>query len=455
MICINPATNKKFYEIRELTGEELAERLEEARVSFSKYRLSTFEERAEKLNNMADLMETSKDRLASEITEQMGKPIRHALAEVAKSIRAVRHYATYGAGYLQAEEANPAPADIVRAYKSYQPLGPILAVMPWNFPIWQVIRFAAPALMAGNVCLLKHAENVWKTALSLEELFLAAGFEKGCFQTLNVEVSAVEQIIQSDVIAGVTLTGSTRAGRAIAANAAKRLLPVVLELGGSDPFIVLEDGDLEKASTYGVMSRFANSGQSCIAAKRFILHQDIKDDFLRLFLDKISNLSCGDPLLPATDLGPVVNEQALENLEKLIKDALEKGANLLCGGSRVKDEGFFLEPTVLEKIDESMDIYHQEVFGPVALVFTAADESEAILRANDTKYGLGASIWTNDIEKALYLQESLECGMVAVNKEVASYPELPFGGIKSSGYGRELAAEGIRSFCNCKTVVVG
>jgi succinate-semialdehyde dehydrogenase/glutarate-semialdehyde dehydrogenase len=454
MLCVNPATGQKLYEIPEMTEEELYRSLELSRSCFASYRNTTHEERSVKLKAFADVMEASKAHLARRITQQMGKPIRSAVAEVEKSVKAIRHYAAYGEKYLTDEAIEAGSIGAKKAYKTYEPLGPILAVMPWNFPIWQVIRFAAPALAAGNVCLVKHAENVWETAYALEELSLEAGFPPGCFLSLNVGVPAVEKIISSGFVAGVTLTGSAVAGIEVATKSAPHLLPVVLELGGSDPFIVLEDADLERASSYAVMSRFSNGGQSCIAAKRIIVHERIKDPFTELFLEKVSRLNVGDPLQEKVDMGPVVSEKALCVLEEMIDDAVIKGAKILCGGKRLSRRGFYLEPTVLEGITSEMAVYSQEVFGPVASLFTAISDLEAVDMANDTPYGLGAAIWTSDEEKALSLAKLLRCGMVSVNREVASYPELPFGGIKMSGYGRELAAEGTRSFCNCKTIVI-
>ncbi len=454
MICINPTTGQKLYEMPEMTEEELFGSLELSRNCFSEFRSSTHKERSVKLEAFADVMEASRDDLARMITLQMGKPIRSAVAEVEKSVRAIRHYASYGAKYLADEEIAEKIPGVAKAFKTYEPLGPILAIMPWNFPIWQVIRFAAPALAAGNVCILKHAENVWQTAEALEKLSLEAGFPPGCFLSLNAGVPDVEKIISSGDIAGVTLTGSTSAGIAVSQQAAKKLLPVLLELGGSDPFIVLSDADLERASSYAVLSRFSNGGQSCIAAKRIIVHESIKDAFTELFLQKTAGLKVGDPLFEDVDLGPVVSERALDTLEEMIADAVSHGAKVLCGAKRIPGKGFFLEPTVLEDITPEMSVYSKEVFGPVASVFTVGSDAEAVAVANDTPYGLGAAIWTADTEKALAMEKLLRCGTVAVNREVASYPELPFGGIKMSGYGRELAAEGIRSFCNCKTIVI-
>jgi len=337
----------------------------------------------------------------------------------------------------------------------YRPMGPVLAVMPWNFPMWQVIRFAAPALMAGNVGLLKHSSNVPQTALYLEGVFRRAGFPPGAFQSLLIGAERVEALIADDRVKAVTLTGSEGAGRSVAVAAGRALKKSVLELGGSDPFVVLPSADLDRAVTVGVEARVQNNGQSCIAAKRFVVHADVYDRFLEHFVGTMTSLVVGDPMDPATAVGPLALESGRTDVDEQVTDAMDKGAEVLCGGEPADGPGWFYPPTVLVGITDKMQVHHDEVFGPVAMVYRAVDADDALRIANDTNFGLGASVWSSDPEEQRYFSEGLEAGMIFLNAMVASTPELPFGGVKRSGYGRELSAHGIREFCEIRSVWVG
>jgi succinate-semialdehyde dehydrogenase/glutarate-semialdehyde dehydrogenase len=356
---------------------------------------------------------------------------------------------------LADEPGDAAAVGASRAFVRYEPLGPVLAVMPWNFPLWQVIRFAAPALMAGNVGLLKHASNVPQTALLLEEAFRQGGFPDGAFQTLLIGSQSVERILRDPRVRAATLTGSTPAGRSIGRIAGEELKPVVLELGGSDPFVVMPSADLEKAAQTAVTARVQNNGQSCIAAKRFIVHADVAEEFEELFVARMNALRVGDPMDEQTDVGPLANEQGLLDLEQYVTDAVARGARVLCGGTRLDRPGWFYPPTVITDITPEMAMYHEEIFGPVAQLFRVNDAAEAIALANATVFGLGSNVWTRDAAEQDLFVRSLEAGAVFVNGMTTSYPELPFGGTKESGFGRELSAQGIRAFCNVKTVWVG
>ena len=351
-------------------------------------------------------------------------------------------------------EDRPAQTDAARSFVRYQPLGPVLAIMPWNFPFWQVFRFAAPALMAGNVGLLKHAANVPQCALAIEDIFRRAGFDEGVFQTLLIESDQTRAVIEDSRVKAVTLTGSDRAGSEVASTAARHIKKTVLELGGSDPFIVMPSADLQNAVEIGVKARTINTGQSCIAAKRFIVAEKIYQEYLDRFVEKMRALTIGDPLEEETEIGPLATESILRGVDEQVQKSIAAGAKLLTGGNRIKRDGFFYEPTVLTDIPREAPAYHEEVFGPVALFFRAADSAEAIAIANDNQFGLGASAWTTDHdERELFISE-LESGMVFINGMVASDPRLPFGGVKRSGFGRELGPEGIREFTNAKTIVI-
>ncbi len=389
------------------------------------------------------------------MTTEMGKTLAAARAETAKCAAACRYYAEHAAGFLADERADAAAVGATAAYVTYQPLGPVLAVMPWNFPLWQVMRFAAPALMAGNAGLLKHASNVPQTALFLQDLFARAGFPPGVFQTLLVGSARVEAILRDERVVAATLTGSGPAGRSVASIAGSEVKKVVLELGGSDPFIVMPSADLPAAARVAALARLINNGQSCIAAKRFIVHDAVYDEFERLFAAEMAGKSMGDPMLDGTDVGPLASEQQRDDVEKLVADAVALGARVLCGGAAPDQPGFYYPPTVLAGITPEMRVHAEEVFGPVATLYRVPDLDAAVDLANGTEFGLGANAWTNDPAERERLVRDLDAGMVFVNGNVTSYPQLPFGGVKGSGHGRELFSQGIREFCNIKSVWVG
>jgi len=374
---------------------------------------------------------------------------------VLKCAKGCRFYAEHAEAMLAEEPADAGAVGAKRAYVRYEPLGPVLAVMPWNFPLWQVIRFAAPALMAGNVGLLKHASNVPQTAVLIEETFRAAGFPDGAFQTLLIGAASVERVLRDPRVRAATLTGSTPAGRSIGRIAGEELKPVVLELGGSDPFVVMPSADIEKAAQTAVTARVQNNGQSCIAAKRFIVHEAVADAFEELFVARMNALRVGDPLDEKTDIGPLANEQGLLDVEEYIGDAVAQGARVLCGGQRVDGPGYFYPPTVITDVTPAMRMFFEEIFGPVAQLFRVRDADEAIALANATVFGLGSNIWTTDAEEQERFVRALDAGAVFVNGMTTSYPELPFGGVRESGFGRELSSQGIRAFCNIKTVWIG
>jgi succinate-semialdehyde dehydrogenase/glutarate-semialdehyde dehydrogenase len=389
------------------------------------------------------------------MTTEMGKTLTSAKAEVHKCAKAARFYAKHAEEFLADEPAEPQSVNASTAYTRWQPIGPVLAIMPWNFPLWQVMRFAAPALMAGNVGLLKHASNVPQTALWFEDLFARAGFPAGAFQTLLVGSGAIEAILSDERVVAATLTGSEGAGRSVASIAGREIKKTVLELGGSDAFVVMPSADLDKAAEVAVTSRCQNNGQSCISAKRFIVHADVADRFRELFVAKMSALVVGDPMVDGTDVGPLATEQGRVDVEELVDEATGKGATVLCGGARPDRPGWFYPPTVITDITPDMRIYHEEVFGPVAQLFVVPDIDAAIALANDTRFGLSSNAWTNDDAERGRFVDDLVAGAVFVNGMTVSFPELPFGGVKASGYGRELSALGIREFCNAKTVWVG
>jgi succinate-semialdehyde dehydrogenase/glutarate-semialdehyde dehydrogenase len=397
----------------------------------------------------AAILDQEKEKLARTITLEMGKLFQAAQDEIVKCARGCRFFAENSERFLEDE---PAQTDAARSYVRYEPLGPVLAIMPWNFPFWQVFRFAAPALMAGNVGLLKHAANVPQCALAIENVLCRAGFEEGVFQTLLIEAKQVEKLIVDPRVKAVTLTGSEKAGSEVGSAAARQIKKSVLELGGSDAFIVMPTADFEGALNTAVKARTINSGQSCIAAKRFFVADKIYDDFLRQFVERMRALKIGDPLDETTELGPLATEQILQGVHEQVQKSIAAGAKLLTGGNRIHGPGFFYEPTVLINVPTESPVYREEVFGPVASVFRVRDADEAVERANDTTFGLGASAWTNDpAEQELFTSE-LEAGMVFINAMVASDPRLPFGGVKRSGFGRELGATGIREFVNTKTI---
>jgi succinate-semialdehyde dehydrogenase/glutarate-semialdehyde dehydrogenase len=389
------------------------------------------------------------------MTTEMGKTLASAKAEADKCAKGLRWYAEHGPAFLEPERRDADAVGAADAYVVHQPIGVVLAIMPWNFPLWQAMRFAAPALMAGNVGLLKHASNVPQTALYLEEVFRRAGFPEHVFQTLLIGSGTIERVLRDDRVAAATLTGSAPAGQSVASIAGDALKRTVLELGGSDPFIVMPSANLEKAAEVAVTARNQNNGQSCIAAKRFFVHRDVAEEFTRLFAEKIAALTVGDPMAEDTQVGPLATESGRDDVEKYVNDAVDKGATVLVGGKRVDRPGWFFEPTLLSGITPEMDLYFEEVFGPVAALFTVSGLDEAIEIANSHPYGLGANLWSEDEgERARFIAD-VASGMAFVNGMVASYPELPFGGVKQSGYGRELTELGMREFMNAKTVWIG
>ncbi|MEU0723783.1 NADP-dependent succinic semialdehyde dehydrogenase [Streptomyces sp. NPDC006140] len=452
---VNPANGETLKTYEAMGEEEIERRLQLAEATFRTYRTTAFAERARLLHRAADLLDEDQQDIARVLTTEMGKPIQQARAEAAKCAKAMRWYADHAEELLADEE--PADADVKdsgasRVRVRYRPMGPVLAVMPWNFPLWQVVRFAAPALMAGNVGLLKHASNVPQTALYLEDLFHRAGFTEGCFQTLLIGSAAVDDILRDERVKAATLTGSEPAGRAVASTAGGMIKKTVLELGGSDPFVVMPSADLDRAAKVAVTARVQNTGQSCIAAKRFIVHADVYDAFSERFAEGMKALKVGDPLAEDTEVGPLSSEQGLRDLEELVDDAVRGGARVLCGGERPEGPGWYYAPTVLAGITREMRIHREEAFGPVATLYRAADLDEAVLIANDSPFGLSSNVWTRDEDEVDRFVRDLEAGGVFFNGMTASHPAFPFGGVKRSGYGRELSGHGIREFCNITTV---
>lgn len=447
---INPATGETLKVFEPLEDGEIAAKVELAQQSFQEYRQTSFEERSQWLLQAVNILEQEKADFAKIMTLEMGKTLKSAIAEVEKCALVCRYYAENAASFLADVTVK---TDASHSFIKYQPLGVILAVMPWNFPFWQVFRFAAPALMAGNVGLLKHASNVPQCALAIEDIFHRAGFPKGVFQTLLIGATKVADLMADDRIKAATLTGSEPAGASLAVASGKQIKKTVLELGGSDPFIVSESADLELAVATAVTARMINNGQSCIAAKRFIVADQIADEFEKMLLAKFQTLKIGDPLADDTDIGPLATPDILQDLENQVKIAVENGAKVLTGGNALKDQpGNFYPPTIIIDIPVENPIAKEEFFGPVALLFRVRDINEAIKLANDIPFGLGASAWTNNEAEKNRLIQEIEAGAVFINGMVKSDPRLPFGGIKRSGYGRELSIQGIHEFVNIKTV---
>ena len=446
---INPATGETLKTFEQLSDREIDRKLEIAAHAFQKYRKTSFAERAELMQRAAEILEDKKEGFARTMTIEMGKTFRSAVEEAVKCAWVCRFYAENGKAFL-ADEVVSTPA--TRSYVRYQPLGTVLAVMPWNYPFWQVIRAAAPILTAGNVMVLKHASNVPQCALMIEELFREAGFPEGVFQTLLIGSQKVEAVLGDSRVAAATLTGSEGAGVQVAIGAGRKVKKVVLELGGSDPFIVMPSANLEAATTTAVKARIFNNGQSCIAAKRFIVAEGIADKFEKMFAEKMAALKVGDPFDEATELGPLSSAEGLEDLDRDVQATVEAGAKVLTGGKPLDRPGNFYAPTVLTHIPEGSPAHKEELFGPVGSVFRAKDFDDAIRIANDSRFGLGASAWTNDDRERERFINELEAGMVFINRMVASDPRLPFGGVKWSGHGRELGVHGIREFTNIKTV---
>ena len=446
---INPATGQVIKTFDPLSDSQVDEKIRRAAEVFPKFRKLTFAERGQMMRKAADILEAEKDGIARLMTTEMGKTLRSAADEAAKCAWVCRYYAECAERFL-ADEIIQTNAS--RSYVRYQPLGPILVVMPWNFPFWQAFRFIAPGLMAGNVGLLKHASNVPQCALKIEEVLCRAGFPDGVFQTLLIGSDKVDRILDDSRIAAATLTGSEEAGVKVGSGAAKRIKKVVLELGGSDPFIVMPSANFDEAVATAVKARTINNGQSCIAAKRFIVAESIADRFEQEFVVRMQALKLGDPMNESTDVGPLATADAVKSLHADVQLSVQAGARVLTGG-KPADGNFYL-PTVLTDVPKDSPAYREEFFGPVASIFRAKDIDDAIRIANDSKFGLGASAWTNDAAEQERFINELEAGMVFINQMVASDPRVPFGGIKHSGFGRELSVHGIREFTNIKTVVV-
>lgn len=446
---INPATGKVEKTFKESSLDEIYDAIEKADAAFRTWKETSFAERSRFLKNAAIILREKKNDYGKILTLEMGKPITQAIAEVEKCALVCDYYAEHAEKILAEEIVQ---TDASQSYVRFDPVGIVLAVMPWNFPFWQVFRFAAPALMAGNVGLLKHASNVPMSALAIEEIFLKAGFPQNVFKTLLIGSSAVESVINHPKVKAVTLTGSEPAGKKVAEVSGKVLKKTVMELGGSDPFIVLEDADIDAAAKTAVTARLINNGQSCIAAKRFIVVEKIYDQFEKKFVELMNKVMIGGPMEQQTELGPIAREDLLLELDQQVKQSVEKGAQVLCGGNRLNREGYYYAPTILANLKKGMPAYDDEIFGPVASLIKVKDEAEAISVANDSLFGLGASLWTNNIEKAKLLARKIESGSVFINGMVKSDPRLPFGGIKNSGYGRELSHYGIKEFVNIKTV---
>ncbi len=446
---VNPATGEVIKTFEQLSDEAIEAKLKLAAATFPTFKKLPFADRAAMMRRVADILESEKDALGQVMTLEMGKTLDSGVAEAVKCAWACRYYADNAERFLADELVETGPA---RTYIRYQPLGVILAVMPWNFPFWQVFRFIAPSLMAGNVGLLKHASNVPQCALKIEEIMHRGGFPEGAFQTLLIGAAKVDAVLNDPRIAAATLTGSEGAGVQVGVTAARNIRKVVLELGGSDPFIVMPSANLDDATTWAVKARVINNGQSCIAAKRFIVAESIADQFERDFVKKMEALRLGDPMDAKTELGPLASADAVKSLQSDVDASVKAGAKILTGGQPVNGKGNFYAPTVLTKIPKDSPAYKEELFGPVACVFRVKDIDEAIAVANDTRFGLGASAWTNDPAERERFVNEIEAGMVFINKMVASDPRLPFGGVKSSGHGRELGVHGIREFTNIKAV---
>jgi acyl-CoA reductase-like NAD-dependent aldehyde dehydrogenase len=449
---VNPATGERLARYRAHDREQVDAILDRARAAFAVWRATSLSERAARVDRLAAYLRSHKHRIARVASVEMGKPITEAEAEVEKCAWNCDFYAQHAASMLADERVD---SNATESYVAFRPLGVVLAIMPWNFPYWQVFRFAAPALMAGNVAVLKHAANVTECALEIERAFHACDFPEGAFTTLLVPSRRMDGIVADARVCAVTLTGSEAAGSAVAATAGKHLKKTVLELGGSDAFIVLEDAELEAAATVGVRARFANAGQSCIAAKRFIVVDAVHDAFVEAFVERARELRVGDPLDPSTQMGPLARADLRDALDRQVRESVGKGARVVLGGAALERPGAYYAPTIVTGVDDSMPMFREETFGPAAAVVRARDAEHAVELANDSQYGLGGNLWTRDIERAREIASRLESGSVFTNGMTASDPRLPFGGVKQSGYGRELSSFGIREFVNIQTVWIG
>ena len=448
---VYPATGETLKSFTPHSEAEVEEKIALAASAYRSYRRTSYEERGELMRTMADLIEKDRLVLAETMTLEMGKPVVQARNEVTKSVGVLRYYADHGAAML-ADERVEGTAAKNGSYIKYQPIGPVLAVMPWNFPLWQVIRFAAPTFIVGNVALLKHASNVPQVALYIEDAARRAGFPEGVFQSLLVGGDRIKAILEDDRVAAATVTGSEGAGQSVASIAGNVIKKTVLELGGADPFIVMPSADMDRAVEVGVWARVQNNGQSCIAAKRFIIHEAIADEYEERYAEAMGKIVVGNPLDEATQVGPLATPQGRDEVNEQVADALSKGAKAICGGGTMDGPGWFVQPTALTGLTPDMRVYREEVFGPVTSFFRAADIDEAIALANDSSFGLSSSVWTGDPAEQKRFADDLESGMVYVNAMTFSYFDLPFGGVKRSGYGRELSQTGLREFTNIKTV---
>ena len=451
MKSINPFNNTLLREYPEMNNQEILEIIEKNFVAFQQWSAASFSQRKEKMMLAAQILHNRKKEFSELITREMGKRIAESEQEIDKCAWVCEHYASNAEKMLSDEILE---SDASKSMASFQPIGPVLAIMPWNFPFWQVFRFAAPALMAGNAALLKHASNVQGCALAIESIFEEAGFPENLFKVLVISSGAIESVIANDKVRAVTITGSEEAGRQVASTAGKYLKKSVLELGGSDAFIVCGDADLDSAAKNAAGSRMICSGQSCIAAKRFIVVKELADEFISKMRQRFEALKPGDPLNESTNFAPLAKPDLVDAIEKLVRESVIMGAKVIIGGQRIKSDGNFFEPTLLTNITPDMPVFKEETFGPVAAVISVEDEMEAVWMANNSKFGLGASVWTNDPLKARALAAEIESGGVFINGIVKSDPRLPFGGIKNSGYGRELSSYGIKEFVNIKTIWV-
>jgi len=445
---VNPATEQVINRYEMITEAQINDKVKKARIAFDEWK-KNWDKRIDLLHDFAQQLRKSKEELAKTATSEMGKAIKEARSEVEKCAWAMEYFSDNGKIFATDEVIN---ADARKTFVTFEPLGVIGSIMPWNFPYWQALRFAAPSLMVGNTIVLKPASATMQCGIEIEKCFNKIGTPDGVFQTLIGDSSIVETLIDSADLSAVTFTGSVSAGAKVAQRATSQIKKCVLELGGSDPFIVCEDADIEKASNGAVKGRFINCGQSCIASKRFIVVKKIANEFIEKFTQTAEKLKVGDPMLDDTDMGPLVNAEGLNKIDSIVKDVIKEGAELLTGGERIKSKGYFYKPTVFKNVSPKMRVAREEVFGPVAPIMVADDEMQAIKLANDTQYGLGASIWTEDLDKAEKLSRMVQSGIVSVNSVVASDPRVPFGGVKKSGFGRELSRYGMLEFVNIKSV---